>query len=470
MKIKLIFDKINFLNDVQDIPRAFAPYIEIDENSENFLQWNTTYANGIFSIKIESNCWDCHTAEISISDSDILEFKRLAKRFIKKTLYYYLSENLQIFLPYGSLTGVRPTKLFYELKKTQTHPLRYLEEEFSVTKQKANLIKHCVDNQVGWKNIEDKNIAIFVNIPFCPTRCNYCSFISTEVGRVKKELPTYVSCVVNELQTIKEIINEKELDVTSIYIGGGTPTSIGVDNLEKIVQELDDYDVEFTVEGGRPDTINEEMLDMLKRHNVNRISINPQTFQQQTLDAIGRNHSIEDIFSTYSLAKEKGFVINMDFIAMLKNEDFDMFKNSIDTAINLRPHNITIHTLSLKRGSVITLEGEKKEFFGLANKMVGYGQQKLMDSGYLPYYMYRQKNTADNLENVGYCLEGYQCKYNIDMMEESISVISAGAGAMSKKVIGSRIERQSQPKGFREYCDRIDLIIKNKREFFDFIY
>lgn len=467
-KVHLNFPNENYLNDVQDVPRAFSPYLEIDAESPNYLGYTYNYSDEIFNIKINSDILGCYENSCKISDEDLQIYKRQTKRFIKNCLYDFLSEKLEISLPYGSLTGVRPTKLYYELENKGINPEKYLIEEFKVTKDRVKLIKDCVNNQQGIINYDTKSIGLFLNIPFCPTRCNYCSFISTELFRVKNELPKYVENVLSEIDIFKELLGKTEHKLTSIYVGGGTPTCIGLAQLNALLKPIADYKVEFTVEAGRPDTISEDILDMLKDNNVTRISINPQSFNQRTLEKIGRKHTVNEIYKCYNQAVSKGFIINMDLIAMLGDETIDDFTFSVDRAIELRPHNITIHTLSLKRGSEISQAGEKKQEFGQAKQMTDYAYASLYKKGYKPYYMYRQKNTADNLENVSFMLDGCQCKYNIDMMEETESIFGIGAGAMSKFIDNNgHIERLSSPKGFREYIERLPSIIQNKRDFFN---
>lgn len=456
----------DYLNDLQDIPRSFIPYIEIDNNAENTLKCEYHYHNGTFSCLISSNIWGDYTDSLAIERKNDLLYKKLTKRLLKNSLYTYLSKNLGVNLPYGSLTGVRPTKLLRELSLVTNNAVEYLIDNFSVTQNRALLISKCVKNQESYINTDEKSVGLFLNIPFCPSRCNYCSFISTEVYRIKKELPKYIECVEADIINAKEIVQVKDYNVSSIYVGGGTPSSIGSEMLNTLLAPLSNYGKEFTVEIGRPDTIDKELLDTLKKNNVTRISINPQTFHQKTLDNIGRRHTVEEIYHSFHLAKSYGFDINMDLIAMLPNESYEDFCYSLDQAISLSPENITIHTLSLKRGSVLSMEGGKKSSSGLADDMVTYAYDILEKNKYLPYYMYRQKNMSDNLENVGFCKEGKQCKYNIDMMEESASIIGMGCGAMSKRITDSKIKRFSSPKGFNEYLERIQKTLENKRDFY----
>ena len=466
INLRLIYEHQDYLNDVQDIPRAFSPYININDDADNFLKWEYGYDGIDFSLKITSDLWEEEIKTIPIDKSNIREYKKATKMFIKNTLYKYLSKVLQINLPYGSLTGVRPTKLYYELANKIEYPMQYIVEKYAVSQEKAELIADCVKNQIGYKNADEKSVGIFLNIPFCPTRCKYCSFISTEVFRIKKELPLYVECVKSDMATALEIVKKNGYKIKSIYVGGGTPTSIGCEFLGEMIEPLKECGVEFTVEAGRPETINEEMIELFKRCGVTRISINPQTFSNKTLEVIGRNHTVEDVYRCFEMVKNSGLDVNTDLIAGLPGEKYEDFVKSMDRCIELSPENITIHTLALKRGSVFFTDGMDKKEFGLVEKMIKYGHNSLKNAGYVPYYMYRQKNMADNLENTGYAKTGKQCVYNIDMMEESCSIIAIGAGGMSKLVVGDRIERLSNPKGFREYCSRIEEICLTKLKFF----
>lgn len=464
--LRLIFDRVDYLNDVAEIPRAFSPYLHIDEESENYLEWHFSQLDNNFSINISSSIWESKNFCTTVKAVDFTEYKRITKRFIKNSLYVYLSDVLHISLPYGSLTGVRPTKMYYELSKNLADVKSYLCENLFVSPKKAQLIENCVINQKNVINTDPKTVGVFLNIPFCPSRCSYCSFISTEVFRIRKELPLYVECVKKELNMLSEILQINGFSVGSIYVGGGTPTCIGADNLSEFLKYLKDFGCEFTVEAGRPDTISEDYIKAFSVSNVTRISVNPQTFKQSTLDLIGRKHTLDDVYRCFELLRNTDFSINTDLIAGLPEESYDDFCDSIRKAIALSPDNITVHALSLKRGSVMTLNGDEKKEFGLTSAMIESAYELLSEAGFLPYYMYRQKNTADNLENTGYCKPGKQCKYNVDMMEEAAGIIAFGAGAMSKLIVGNRIERLSNPKGFREYCERIDDIVEKKRAFF----
>lgn len=457
MNIKLIVDNLpSYMNDVPEIVRAFLPFVTISDEGAPFEirieeNENSVYANIICPLYGD----DSTTISIPFT-VDSLEYKRFAKREVKKLLYRYLSNKLNVSLPYGSLTGVRPTRIYYDSICSYSNINKHLIEDYYVEESRAKLIENVVKGQEKIYSSNDDEVDIFVNIPICPTRCRYCSFISTEIGRVKKLVPAYVKCVQDEINEIKQQIEKQRLKVRSIYIGGGTPTSLNADELRSICSLLSCYKVEFTVEAGRPDSITRDKLKALEECGVTRISINPQTFKDETLEILGRAHTTQQLYEAFSLAREFSFDVNMDLIAGLPGESYEDFAVSLDNAIALDPENITVHTLSLKRGSTLKEEGTERKMDGTIRRMTDYSISKLEECGYIPYYMYRQKNMADGLENVGWCKPNKQCIYNVDYMEETTSVFSAGAGAVSKMVyhLDGRIERTANPKGFEEYLRR----------------
>lgn len=446
----------SYMNDVPEIIRAFSPFIVLDESGE-IVCLDVREEGSTLLCNISSRLYGDFILSKRIDlDEGSLEFKRIAKREVKKFLYEFCSRITGVSLPYGSLTGVRPTKLYYDQIGSYSDIKERFISEFSVDPSRAELIENVVKGQSGIYSTNKGEVDIFVNIPICPTRCRYCSFISTEIGRVKKLVPIYVECVKKEIMAIKSTIAKNGFKVRSVYFGGGTPTSLSAEDLALLCGLLSEYNVEFTVEAGRPDSITYEKLKALSENGVTRISVNPQTFKDETLEILGRAHTTEQLYSAYELARKFDFDINMDLIAGLPNENFDDFANSLKAAISLDPENITVHTLSLKRGSTLKAEGIEKKMDGSIRKMADYSINRLFQAGYIPYYMYRQKNMADGLENVGWCKPNKQCIYNVDYMEETTTVLSAGAGAMSKYVYhdNGRIERDCNPKGFEEYLRR----------------
>lgn len=402
---------------------------------------------------------------------DIKFPERYQKRYAKILLYKILKEkNPDKKLPWGSLTGIRPTKLYYELirenKGDYMKALNELMDDFGVTYEKAMLVKDIIKNQN--KIIKNDNLVdLYINIPFCPSKCYYCSFISLPIDKCREKLEPYLDALIKEINATKELINRKSYLIKSIYIGGGTPTILSAEQLDRLLSVID-YNVdEFTVECGRPDTITKEKLDVLKLHGVTRISINPQTFCDKTLKEIGRSHTSKDILEAYKLAMNYDFVINMDLIAGLAHEKLLTFKKSVNKALEYFPDNITIHTLSIKRGSELKENNGDTSTVEEVQKMIEYSHKTLINAGYKPYYLYKQKNMIGNLENIGYFRNKLSI-FNIDSMEEFASIIACGANAISKRYwsIPNKIERWANVKNIDEYINRIDEMITKKNELF----
>ncbi len=395
--------------------------------------------------------------------------KSLLKRHFKNHLYEVLSSICKKSLPWGSLTGVRPTKFARDLierGEVKPHLIgETLVRDYHVSSDKAKLVVKILQNQKCIiKN--DNLVDLFLNIPICPSRCNYCSFISSELKAVEGKVEEYISCLLKELEAVKKVIAEKAYIVRNIYIGGGTPTVLNSEQLERLLSQITYPVSEFTVECGRADTITREKLEVLKKHGVTRISINPQTFCEATLKRIGRKTTNKEVLDAYMLAMEFDFVVNMDIIAGLSGERLGIFKRTLSTLLELYPQNITVHTLSVKNAAQI--RGEEIKFKNDITKMVEFAEKTLMDNGYKPYYMYRQKNQVGGLENVGFERDDNVCIFNIDSMEDTSSVIALGAGAISKRVFNleNRIERQPNCKFIEDYISRIDEMIEKKVQFF----
>ncbi|MDE7336758.1 MAG: coproporphyrinogen dehydrogenase HemZ, partial [Clostridia bacterium] len=398
-----------------------------------------------------------------------IKYKAQVKRHSKASLYKLLSKIANADLPYGSLTGIRPTKLFHEVAAKGIDAEKYFLEVLDVSKQKTSLIKSIVANQKDYYSVSDNEVDIFVNIPICVSRCVYCSFISAQLDKIKKYVSPYCDLLVKEIECSVEIVKENNLKVRSVYIGGGTPTSLDDANFERVIRASAAFGCkEFTVEAGRPDTITRAKIDIMSKYGVSRISVNPQTFNQKTLDVIGRSHSVEEIYSVYEIARKYDFDINMDLIAMLPDESVEDFKYSVDCAIALQPDNITVHTLAIKKGASLKIDGYENGEWEKAVAMVDYAYENLIKAGYSPYYMYKQKYMSGNLENVGYCKKDKACVYNIDIMEEISSIIANGAGGISKRIFKkNRLERLANPKGIDVYLQRREELIKGKKKFFE---
>lgn len=395
---------------------------------------------------------------------------------IKKSLYNALIKLVEHEIPWGILTGIRPVKIVHELLDKgidDDEIIRVLIEEYKLYNSKAKLILDIGKRQR--KHIyplDKKRFSLYISIPFCPTRCLYCSFPTLPLGRFQNYVEEYVSNLIYEIKCIKRLT--EGMNINTVYIGGGTPTAIPPVEMEKIIQEIynsfgENNIREFTIEAGRPDTITEEYLKVLYKNNIDRISINPQTMNDETLKLIGRKHTSDDIVRTYNLAKEIGFpVVNMDLIVGLPGEGVDEIKKTLDEIEKLDPENLTVHTLSIKRGSkfINSLEEydleEQETIENMLNETVKFADKMNL----IPYYLYRQKLILGNFENVGYAKPNMECIYNIAIMEEKETIIGAGMGAVSKIFYPdkNRIERVPNFRDIKEYINRIDEQIVNKEK------
>ena len=467
--MKIICQNLDVEKDMQDLVNLFY-----DEEDCPFSLEHKAVENGL---DIESKLYvlagdkqNEYVCKFSLpQDASALLKKSLTKRKFKNQLYEVLSKISGKALPWGSLTGVRPTKFARDLiERGEVKPHLISEtliRDYHVSAEKARLVVQILQNQKCIiKN--DKLIDLFINIPICPTRCNYCSFISAELCTVKDKVETYLECLLKELEAVKKIISEKAYIVRTIYIGGGTPTVLTAEQLDRLLGAINYPVNEFTVECGRADTITQEKLKVLKKYGVTRISINPQTFCEATLKRIGRKTTNKEVLDAYILAMQEDFVVNMDIIAGLTGERVGIFKRTIKTLLELYPHNITVHTLSVKNAAQI--RGEEVKFASEVPKMVEFAQKTLIENGYKPYYLYRQKHQVGGLENVGYFRDENVCIFNIDSMEDVSSVVAIGAGAISKRIFNmeNRIERQPNCKFIQDYIARIDEMIEKKKNFF----
>lgn len=462
--MKIFCQSADVEKDMQDLVNLFYE----EEDCSFDLRHESTLDENVLSSTIFVDDKKYFKQFILNADTELLR-KSLTKRHFKNHLYEVLSAVSQKSLPWGSLTGVRPTKFARDLVERgeiKSHLItETLVRDYHVSSEKAKLVNQILSNQKCIiKN--DNLVDLFINIPICPTRCNYCSFISNELCTVVDKVDRYLDCLIKELEAVKEVIAQKCYIVRTIYIGGGTPTVLNAEQLDKLLSKINYSVKEFTVECGRADTITREKLEVLKKYGVTRISINPQTFCEATLKRIGRRTTNKQIMDAYMLALEYDFVVNMDIIAGLSEERLGTFKRTISTLLELYPHNITVHTLSVKNASQI--RGQEIKFKNDVPKMVDFAEKTLIENGYKPYYMYRQKHQVGGLENVGYFRDEHVCIFNIDSMEDTSSVVGIGAGAISKRVFNleNRIERQPNCKFITDYIDRIDEMIEKKTKFF----
>jgi len=466
--ISLVLEDMTFEQDIRELLMAFYPgekYIYTDEDS--ILSLFLSKDSKSYNIKIKS---EDNVLEFI---SPLRETKFDTKNDLKRNIYENLLNLGNADLPWGTLTGIRPTKIVMEMLENNM-PLedikKHLKDIYLVGDKRIKLCIETAKNEFNiLKKVDYKNgYSLYIGIPFCPTRCLYCSFTSYSITQWKKDTDTYIEALCKELIAVSKMYADKKLQ--TIYMGGGTPTSLEGYQLSKILNVVkNNFDLsnilELTVEAGRPDSITREKLEALKAAGVDRISINPQTMQQKTLDLIGRQHTIKDIYESYRLARDVGFEnINMDFIIGLNGETLEDVIDSFTKVKSFDPESITIHSLALKRAARLNTENKREIMDNdLILSMINMAIDTCGDLGLQPYYLYRQKNMAGNLENIGFSKPGKECLYNILIMEEKQTIIACGAGTSSKIVFGDgRIERIENVKDPKLYIERLDEMIMRK--------
>lgn len=393
-----------------------------------------------------------------------IEFKRYARRFAKLALYESLKAETGRNMPWGALTGIRPTKLAYAEEEAGRN-FEPLFEKFGVSLENIRLVRAVLESQKGIYSRGEGIADLYIGIPFCPSKCNYCSFITADINRTGQYLDGYLDALEKEIAACRGLYRK----LKSVYIGGGTPLVLPTWALKRVLDAAAPFAsecAEYTVEAGRPDVFTDEKLQMLKDYGVTRICVNPQSFSDATLQRIGRNHTSADIYRAFEMAKKFGFDVNCDLIAGLTGETVGEFCESIDKAVALSPENITVHTLCLKKGAKLKEEESYLCVSGIS-EMIAYSREKLGGAGYEPYYMYRQKYMAGNCENTGWTKPGKACIYNVDVMEEISDNIACGANAVGKKIFPAegRIERIGAPKDIPTYIQKIASIIEAKKLF-----
>ncbi|MEG0762466.1 MAG: coproporphyrinogen dehydrogenase HemZ [Oscillospiraceae bacterium] len=396
---------------------------------------------------------------------------------LAQQLYRLLSSVTGIVPKWGLLTGVRPVRLVHDLHASglsSDEIIARLHNECFVNKDKIDLSLDIAQRQIPIiAQSADNSYSLYISIPFCPSRCSYCSFVSTSISGAAKLIEPYVDKLCLEIKDTADMAKQNKLKLETIYIGGGTPTAVSAQQLRRILAAVKaSFDIanvcEYTVEAGRPDCTTREKLDIIKEYGATRISINPQTMCDSVLAAIGRKHTAEDIIRCYDDARKAGHDnINMDIIAGLPTDTVNGFGYSLDKVISLAPENITVHTLTLKRASNIVIKHTDTQYADV-EQMLNY-TKKLANYDYKPYYMYRQKNTLQSLENTGFSKAGYECLYNVYIMEEIHSILAVGAGG-STKLCGhnGRIERIFNYKYPTEYVNQFDKLLEKKKGVNDF--
>ena len=403
-----------------------------------------------------------------------LHRKRAARRLCKQTLYDLCRKLSGIHPPWGSLSGIRPTHLIYEGLEaglSLAEASARLVREFDVTPEKARLLEEIVEVQRQLPPPGDEWMDVYVGIPFCTTRCAYCSFSSGEIGRGTLVEP-YMAALLRELEAGSRLLRDTGRKLRAVYVGGGTPTALSEDQLKRLLDALMTRfpgAMEVTVEAGRPDTITPGKLRAIRDAGVGRISINPQTMNDRTLAVIGRAHTARQIVDAYAMARSESIRhINMDVIAGLPGEDIDDFARTMAAAKALSPESLTVHTLAIKRSSRLHLENAPLPDGDTAAAMVALGLDTARSLGMRPYYLYKQKYMAGNQENVGYALPGHACQYNVDIMEETTHILAMGAGGISKRIYPEEghIERAPNVSNIEHYIARVEEMAQRKRVLF----
>ncbi len=486
--IGIFTNETSFFNDIAEEIRLFTDITDIEFiESEKDIEAVSDYDMLLCVVLDENdNEWnvnahivdgESYSFKYSRVIGDELVIKRYKKRCMKIAAYRVLRKHFDMNIPWGSLTGIRPTRLVRELliNNSAEETKRIMREDFDVTEEKWHLAEEIVNVQKDIiASTNNNDIDIYIGVPFCKTRCLYCSFAS-EVRSKKTDMGAYLKALKEDIRLGSELVKKYGYNVRSMYMGGGTPTVLTHSELEDILSYAlsvyEGFGKELTVEAGRPDTIDKKKLEILKKLGVNRISINPQSMNMKTLELIGRSHTPEEIKDAYYMAKNIGFdSINMDIIAGLPGENIDDMENTLNEIIEMSPENLTIHTLAIKRSS--RLKERLNEYPLPSGKdvdiMLEKGRQTAKKLGMKPYYMYRQKYMRGNFENVGYAKEGKVCIYNIDMMEETTNIMAHGAGAMSKRLFDGekRIERIPNPKDISTYIEKVQIVSEEKNKLF----
>ncbi len=464
----------NFEYDIYSLIKAFYPKEEVKISTEPVPQGEDL----LFSMQVS---YDHHQLTLDGKTVEIDYANRPdTKNRLKRAIYESLSQRTKKSLPWGTLTGIRPTKISLKMLEegaSDSSVADYMGKTYLTSQEKIDLslsVSH--KEQEILRPIDyDNGYSIYIGIPFCPSTCLYCSFTSYPIGLWKNKLDDYLDALEKEMVFTKEAMADKKL--TTIYIGGGTPTSLDAEHLQKLLSLIDKYFdtrslLEYTVEAGRPDSITYEKLQVMKAHPVTRISINPQTMNQKTLDLIGRFHKVEDIYRVYGWAKELGFEnINMDLILGLPGETIEDVQHTLDEVVKLAPDNLTVHSLALKHSSRLNIDREAYDDYLIDNSQAHMDacEKAAKALGMEAYYLYRQKNMAANLENIGFSTPGKEGIYNILIMEEKQTIMALGAGCSSKFVSnhGATVTRCENVKDVQLYMDRIDEMIERKRQQLD---
>lgn len=456
--------------EIEELVKMFVPKgnyeITVDEALDISQSFSVVFETAVISRNIEDFYYK----------GEKPEDKKALRNAIKRGIFDALSRSMGKRLPWGILTGVKPVKIVRELFQkgmSREEISLYMKEFYYLDDDKSQLLLTVLENQYELSREKIPGSAgIYLGIPFCPTRCVYCSFTANVAGRA--EIERYLEALFKEIEYVSRRMKERGIKTESFYIGGGTPTTLDAGQLDRLLRKIfENFDLnccrEFTVEAGRPDTITAEKLEIIRKYGIRRISINPQSMNLKTLEEIGRLHSPEQIQEAFIMARNAGIeIINMDLIAGLPGENLEDFKRTLTLVTELEPENITIHTLALKRASRLKEEDGDFNYREVEklSEMVDLSRGMMADLGYRPYYLYRQKYMVGNLENIGYAKPGTECIYNIKTMDERQTMIALGAGGISKRFYPAenRIERAANVSNYEIYIDRIDEMLERKEQ------
>lgn len=432
MNIKLEYEQ--YRKDIIDIVRIFQDEVNFVDDSDIVIGKDYIFTGAMlpFSSKLE----------------------------LKRLLYTYLADKHQYTSPWGLITGTKPQKLYNKYDEA------YILENYLISPEKLKILRE-IEKVHRMKAFSKNNIHLYINIPFCPSRCSYCSF-PTIIYTKNDRRQEYLDGLKSEILALRDAFENRNL--RTIYIGGGTPSALTHKQMEDLFNTLQDsFDLssleEFTVEAGREDTLDKDKLDLMKAYHVTRISINPQSFNEKTNQRIGRNQDLDSLRKLYAMAVDMGFIVNMDLILGLGGESISEVENTFNEIEKLKPHNLTVHTLSLKKGSKLNESGDSLNDERKAIKdMLDFSQNLTKKMGYKPYYLYRQKEILGNLENIGYCLDDQLCIYNIVSNEENESILGLGMTSNSKILVDNNIVKYTNYKNLDEYLEKLDQQILEKRK------
>lgn len=478
--ITVKLNKPEFEYDIHSLVKAFYPAKEVhvsvkaeemrQEEEVSDIRLDVCYGIDDITFVFQENGKELRTG-IPVDFAD----RKETKNRLKRALYRLLSEYTGQKLPWGNLTGIRPTKIpmnLLEEGKSDEEIARYMKETYDVSDEKIDLSIRIAKRELGLLHKLDyeNGYSLYIGIPFCPSTCLYCSFTSYPLGVWKSRMNDYLAALEKEIDFTAVKFAHKKLN--TIYIGGGTPTTLTAGQLDRLIRKIKcsfdlSYLVEFTVEAGRPDSITRDKLQVLRNHDVSRISINPQTMKQETLDLIGRHHTVEQTVESFYLARELGFDnINMDLIVGLPDESIDDVRNTMEQLKELDPDSITVHSLAIKRAARLRMFKEDYQNYKIVNtkEHIDLTAKAAGEMGLSPYYLYRQKNMAGNFENVGYARLGKAGIYNVLIMEEVQDIVALGAGSITKRVYpDGTIKRCENVKDVAQYIARIGEMIERKR-------